>query len=553
MYTRHFALTEKPFAITPDPRYLYLSERHADALAHLLYGINEAGGFIQLTGEVGTGKTTLVRALLERMPGHTDVAVVLNPRITPLELLQSLCQELHVEVSEPASHSIKALIDLLNQRLLAAHASGRRVVIIMDEAQNLSAETLEQVRLLTNLETASRKLLQIILIGQPELRDVLARSELRQLAQRITGRFHLAPLSRHGTATYIKHRLQVAGGEPAHAANIFTRAALHEVHRISHGIPRVINVVCDRALLGAYTENAHRIDAALVRRAAGEVYGRSFWPQWLVWSGAVAGILAIGLFSFSAWHLLQRNSTSTAVVSAPAKQTVATPTVGPAATPATPLAPQIADIQTLLNTQAARADGDTAFNTLLSLWGATYSPGEGRPCDQALQQGLECVYQKGSWGQLQLLNRPAILSLNDADGNAYRVVLTALNNDAARVVIGETAADVTLNSLSRDWLGEYLLLWRPQVIGQRSLTVGMRGGEVRWLRESLDMLSGAASTTGSDYYDEALAKRIEDFQRRHRLTVDGIAGVQTQIVLDSLVNATGTPQLSARANREQTS
>src|SRR5690349_4392324 len=207
MYTRHFTLTEKPFAITPDPRYLYLSERHADALAHLLYGINEAGGFIQLTGEVGTGKTTLVRALLERMPGHTDVAVVLNPRISPLELLQSLCQELHVDVPEAAASSIKALVDLLNQRLLSAHASGRRVVIIMDEAQNLSAETLEQVRLLTNLETASRKLLQIVLIGQPELRDVLGRSELRQLAQRITGRFHLAPLSRNGTAAYIKHRL----------------------------------------------------------------------------------------------------------------------------------------------------------------------------------------------------------------------------------------------------------------------------------------------------------------------------------------------------------
>jgi general secretion pathway protein A len=458
MYTRHFTLTEKPFAITPDPRYLYLSERHADALAHLLYGINEAGGFIQLTGEVGTGKTTLVRALLERMPGHTDVAVVLNPRISPLELLQSLCQELHVEVSESAASSIKALVDLLNQRLLSAHASGRRVVIIMDEAQNLSAETLEQVRLLTNLETASRKLLQIILIGQPELRDVLGRSELRQLAQRITGRFHLAPLSRNGTAAYVKHRLHIAGS----TGELFTLAALHEVHRISKGIPRVINVVCDRALLGAYTEDAHRVDAALVRRAASEVYGRQFWPRWLLWSSAAAGVAAVGLVSFSAWQLLHRPTTSNAVAA-----TAITPVAAPAV--AAPVAETIAppaplDIQTVLQTSAAATTeppGDAAFDKLFSVWGAKFSPTAGRPCDQALAQGLECVYQRGSWGQLRLLNRPAILSLNSASGQ-HRVVLTALSDDTAQVVIGNATAEVTLASLSRDWLGEYLLLWRPQ-------------------------------------------------------------------------------------------
>jgi len=547
MYTRHFALTEKPFAITPDPRYLYLSERHADALAHLLYGINEAGGFIQLTGEVGTGKTTLVRALLERMPGHTDVAVVLNPRITPLELLQSLCQELRVEVPESAAQSIKALVDLLNQRLLAAHAAGRRVVIIMDEAQNLSTETLEQVRLLTNLETASRKLLQIILIGQPELREVLARSELRQLAQRITGRFHLAPLSRAGTASYIKHRLQVAGGDNRGVGEIFTRTALAEAHRISHGVPRVINVICDRALLGAYTEDAHRVDAGLVRRAATEVYGRNFLPRWALWSGAAAGVIAIGLITVSTWQLLHRPVVAAAAPAVPA----------PAAAIVTPVAntqPKAADIQSVL-AQIPPADADAAFHTLLGVWGAKLGTSEARPCEQALEQGLECVYQRGSWGQLRLLNRPAILSLNDANGQIYRVVLTALAEDTAQISVGNITAEVTLASLSRDWLGEYLLLWRPQVAGQRALTIGMRGGEVRWLRQSLDSLNGAAADTiVSDYYDEALAKRIEEFQRQHRLNVDGIAGVQTQIVLDSLVNAAGAPRLlSEPASPERTS
>src|SRR6201996_8432541 len=249
MYTSFFGLNEKPFAITPDPRYLYLSERHAEALAHLLYGINEAGGFIQLTGEVGTGKTTIVRTLLSRVPQHADVAVILNPRVTATEFLLTICEELGLGLDEADRTSAKEMVDALNRRLLAAHSDGRRVIVIVDEAQNLSTEVLEQVRLLTNLETATQKLLQIILIGQPELRELLDRSELRQLAQRITGRYHLCPLSKQETQEYVNHRLRVAGA----SGGIFTPAALGQVHRVSGGVPRVINVCCDRALLGAYT------------------------------------------------------------------------------------------------------------------------------------------------------------------------------------------------------------------------------------------------------------------------------------------------------------
>ena len=222
MYLSFFGLSEKPFAITPDPRYLYLSERHAEALAHLLYGINESGGFIQLTGEVGTGKTTVVRTLLSRVPHHADVAVILNPRVTPVEFLLTICEELGLGVDEADRNSVKEMVDALNRRLLSAHADGRRVIVIVDEAQNLSAEVLEQVRLLTNLETPTQKLLQIILIGQPELRELLDRTDLRQLAQRITGRYHLKPLSREETQQYVRHRLRVAGA----AGEIFTPAAL---------------------------------------------------------------------------------------------------------------------------------------------------------------------------------------------------------------------------------------------------------------------------------------------------------------------------------------
>ena len=298
MYTAFFGLGEKPFAITPDPRYLFLSERHAEALAHLLYGINEAGGFVQLTGEVGTGKTTIVRTLLGQIPEDAEVALILNPHITPAELLLTICEELRVSVRESERTSVKALVDALNRHLLDAYSRGRRVVVIVDEAQNLSAEVLEQVRLLTNLETATQKLLQIILIGQPELREVLQRVELRQLAQRITGRYHLAPLSRRETAGYVRHRLRVAGA----TTELFTKSALGEVHRLSRGIPRIINVVCDRALLGAYTLDEHRVTTSLVRRSLSEVYGRSVIPLWSRWVAGAAAVASLALLAYGGWQ-----------------------------------------------------------------------------------------------------------------------------------------------------------------------------------------------------------------------------------------------------------
>jgi general secretion pathway protein A len=277
MYLSFFGIAEKPFAITPDPRYLYLSARHADALAHLVYGINEAGGFIQLTGEVGTGKTTTIRSLLARAPKNAEIALILNPRLSPGEFLLALCEELGMGADDNAAGNTKELVDLLNRYLLRAHAQGRRVVLIVDEAQNLAPEVLEHIRLLTNLETETQKLLQIILIGQPELRKLLAREDLRQLAQRITGRYHLDPLSRQETAAYVRHRMRVAGA----TADIFTRGALREIYNVTRGIPRVINIICDRALLGAYTQDLHQVPAALVRRAGAEVVDQELSPRWM--------------------------------------------------------------------------------------------------------------------------------------------------------------------------------------------------------------------------------------------------------------------------------
>src|SRR5579885_1346965 len=302
MYTSYFGLSEKPFSITPDPRYLYLSERHAEAMAHLLYGINEAGGFVQLTGEVGTGKTTIVRSLLAQAPKNAEIALILNPKMTAPEFLLTICEELGIGVPDAATESLKDLVDILSGYLLRAHAGGRRVVVVVDEAQNLAPDVLEQVRLLTNLETNTQKLLQIILIGQPELRDLLARNELRQLAQRITGRYHLCPLLPQETAAYVRHRLRVAGA----TSDIFTPHALAEVHRLSGGVPRVINIICDRGLLGAYTEDRHRVTVSMVRRSAQEVFGRRLLPWWLPWSAAAAAAAVVILGAVALWRFVPR-------------------------------------------------------------------------------------------------------------------------------------------------------------------------------------------------------------------------------------------------------
>jgi len=544
MYTRFFGLQEKPFAITPDPRYLYLSERHAEALAHLLYGINEAGGFIQLTGEVGTGKTTIIRSLLEQLPAHADVALILNPRVTPAEFLLTICEELRIPVPEPGRGSVKLLMDLIGRRLLDTHARGRRVVLIVDEAQNLSAHTLEQVRLLTNLETATTKLLQIILIGQPELRDLLARPELRQLAQRITARYHLNPLSQDETAGYVKHRMRVAGA----TAEAFTLAALREVHRLSGGVPRIINVICDRALLGAFTHEDHRVSGKLVRDAATQVYGRPMPAPWLRWAivGAIAGavlLVAIGLWSM----LTDRRTTSTEATAADAAPVVASQIAQAEPEPEAAPPPPQPSFDELLARHGNDTTTEAALGKLFASWGATYDPSGGRGCDQAARQGLECLFQKGSWAQLRTLNRPAILTLTDDIGRTHQVLLTSLGDETATIDLGGDARTVSIAGMSRYWFGDFLLLWRPPLAVAKALAPGMRGADVRWLRENLRVAQGLpAAPAGSDFYDEDLAGLVQDFQRQHRLNIDGVAGVQTQIVLDTVVNATGSPTIVAQ-------
>jgi len=274
MYLEYFGLREFPFSLAPNPRFLYLSAQHREALAHLLYGVSSEGGFVQLTGEVGTGKTTVCRCFLEQLPPGTRAAVILNPALTAEELLAAICDEFRIARPE-GSASVKSSLDLINRFLLGVHAAGEQAVLVIDEAQNLDAAVLEQLRLLTNLETSSRKLLQIILMGQPELRVTLARSDLRQLAQRITARFHLRPLSREETRAYVKHRLEVAGS----AEELFPAAVIGRLRRLSRGVPRLINILCDRALLGAFVQGQHRVGYATLAQAAREVAGEGVWGR----------------------------------------------------------------------------------------------------------------------------------------------------------------------------------------------------------------------------------------------------------------------------------
>jgi len=574
MYTSFFGLNEKPFSITPDPRYLFMSERHTEALAHLIYGVRESGGFIQLTGDVGTGKTTLVRSLLQQVPDTADVAVILNPQISRNEFLSAICEELGVPLPDTA-HSIKDLTNALNAYLLKNHSAGRRTILIVDEAQNLRVDVLEQVRLLTNLETTKQKLLQIILIGQDELREMLSRNELRQLAQRITGRYHLEPLSREETQAYIEHRLKVAGA----VGQIFTSPAKRELYRLSQGVPRMINVIADRAMLGAFTEDSRQVTPKLLRKAAGEVFDRNFspWSRWLKRVGAVAivaGIVVGAGWLVSNWSDLRPGA---AVVSAP---TAAVPETAPPAQPeedavaeseapdpvivkseppessVSPVGPAVSaapaksrqTLPEILAQQVGATDTDSAFSTLFDLWGLDYDRHSARACEQAQGGGLHCLFQRGSLAQVRSLDRPVILSLRDDESRQHQVVLSGLDANHAFLSIGAATYPVAVDQLGEYWFGDYLLLWRPHLNQVKQFMPGMRDQDVKWLRESLAMIQGEPVTPmDSDVFDQNLETRVRDYQRDRRLTVDGLVGYRTQIAINTDLNSGDRPRL-ARAN-----
>jgi general secretion pathway protein A len=521
MYLEFYGLKEPPFSITPDPRYVFLSERHRDALAHLLYGVGKggSGGFVQLTGEVGTGKTTLCRLLLEQLPEHTRVALVLNPKLSPVELVETICEELRLDIAD-RRNSLKALVDTLNSYLLDAYAQGLRVVLIADEAQNLSTEALEQVRLLTNLETPTQKLLQIILLGQPELRDQLNQPELRQLAQRITARYHLTPLDRDETEAYVRHRVAVAG-----AARVpFSRLALRALYQRSGGIPRLINIIADRALMAGYAREQESIGERLVDRAADETlpgHARYWLRRYGRWAAAALVVIAIaGTLPY--W--LQR------APRAPVQ----------AATLAPPTPPPVQEdpLAQLRVAIAHSPDSElTAWTQLLARWqvnSGDVSVREAARCQNVIFSGLDCLHGSGTIEQLARFDRPLILLLHQGDAHAS-ALLQAVDAQHVRLDLGGQSRTIDKNALHDLWKGEFVAVWRLPAGIPATLHLGDAGPGVAWIKAQLARMdAGKAADTGPAYFDAALEERVRKLQVAYGIKPDGIVGPETLFALSAL-------------------
>jgi general secretion pathway protein A len=536
MYLEFYGLKEPPFSITPDPRFVYLSERHRDALAHLLYGIGQggSGGFVQLTGEVGTGKTTLSRLLLEQLPDNTQVALILNPHLSPIELLETIGEELHLDLAGRRG-SLKRLLDVLNAHLLKAYAEGQRVVLIIDEAQELSRLALEQVRLLTNLETPSQKLLQIVLLGQPELRDLLERPELRQLAQRVTARYHLTPLSYEETDIYLRHRLAVAGA----TRFPFSKLAVRRLHERAGGVPRVINVIADRALLAGFAHDQAQIGERLVERAAGEALStriRRYSPP----PALLVGALAVALAALLLWLLPRHDLPPTAPTPAQPVTDVV-PARSAAAT-----APQSLDQATL--TERIRATGPSlllAFNRMLALWSVraeAIDAATASRCPAVLSSGVFCLRGNANLSKLARLGRPAIVHLRSEGVDAWALLLGV---DALRVRLWLGGERIELDRLllERLWNGEFISIWRAPEFVVLPLRQGDSGAAVDWLRTHVQA-DGDQGAIGPALFDAELTLAVKRTQARYGLLPDGVVGQETLLAL--IANDDSGPQLRTR-------
>ena len=543
MYESFFGLLREPFSVAPDPRFLFLSAKHREALGHLQYGLRGGGGFVLLTGEIGAGKTTVWRTFLEALPGNFDVAYVVNPKLGVAALMARICEDLRVDL--PGGVAATDSVDAIHGHLLLSHANGRRTLIVVDEAQALSVEVLEQLRLLTNLVTAERKLVQVLLIGQPELRDMLELPVLEPTAQRVVARYHLSALSEDETVGYIRHRLSVAGlqGELP-----FDSDALGRIHRLCGGVPRRINVLCDRALLGAHAQKLRRVDRATVERSAREVFGQSrptaahragransAWPLWLAGVG-ISGLALLAGIALAPWLASRWTAAQAVLAAAPAAVTVPVPAAPaslptqaavsalvPPAPPAppSPTAPLDAVFATLLS------DEPRAWRALGGMWGVVLAAGD--PCSAALAQSLQCYRGRGGLAPIGQIDRPVVVTLTDERGRSVHAVMVSLAGDGATLRVGNVDHGVPLAALARVWRGEFATLWRAPPGYRDGEMVGASGPLAAWLAQKLAAVDGRAVPAAAG---DALAAQVFAFQLAQGLTPDGLAGPLTLMKLN---------------------
>jgi general secretion pathway protein A len=598
MYMRFFGLKQQPFSLAPDPRYLYMSKRHREALAHLLYGVGGGGGFVLLSGEIGAGKTTVCRCFLEQIPKRCNVAYIFNPKLTVMELLKTICDEFHVPLPAGApTPTVKTYVDVLNGFLLQTHAVGQNNVLIIDEAQMLSAEVLEQLRLLTNLETNERKLLQIVLIGQPELRTMLERPELEQLAQRVIARFHLNALSAKETEHYIRHRLSVAGMTRAIP---FDRNALLRIHEIARGVPRRINLLCDRVMLGAYAHGKHSVDVAMIEKAAREVFGRSETSapdRSTIGRGAGVGLVAattlalaalVGFAAYTGWQRFGSPAAAGLAASAPASAALAARSAAsrstanvsasgsaassgagaatlasavPAASAAnvsvvagiaptasaSASAPALIVLDTAeLKAQLATIEQDErlAWRELVPLWGI--DPGSVDPCTAAARQQVRCSKFVSTLPLLKNLGRPGVVGLRDENGRTVSAVLVGLGPTTATLRAGAQTFVARSAAFAKVWRGEFGTLWRVPPGYVTAIDQGASGPVVDRLAAQLARLDNEPAPEPPQTMDAKLRDRVARFQAAHGLSSVGRAGPTTFMQLNRLTGV-DEPRLAGDA------
>ncbi len=536
MYARFFGLKQPPFSIAPDPRYLFMSERHREALAHLLYGVRGGGGFVVLTGEIGAGKTTVCRCFLEQVPQRCNVAYIFNPKLTVEELLRTVCDEFRIPYRHEGAGAatVKDYVDALNEYLLRMHAVGHDNVLIIDEAQNLSADVLEQLRLLTNLETSERKLLQIVLIGQPELRQMLARPEMQQLAQRVIARYHLGALTEAETAHYVRHRLAVAG---LAREMPFDARALRRIHRYARGVPRRINLLADRALLGAYAKDSRLVSRRMVDAAASEVLdgppprapARRFAARTVALAMVLVAVAVLAL-------VLNRSPLETTALEA------APPPAEPG-TPAAAAEPAVAAVARA--SEPVPFDLPTGFDSLAGAeprswrelaqaWGTTLDDGD--PCRAAHKQHLQCFKRtNGTLALIRQLDRPAILTLRDGRGRPAYALLEGLSAKSAQLRVDGAERSVPLVALADYWRGEFTTLWRtPPEFGAAGLETPAAPA-AHWLAAQLAAARGEPLAADRRVDAKTLRDWIYAFQLTQGLPLDGMPGPITLMLLNRAV------------------